>query len=142
MVRLRASKVKDVGRLLDPAPRIEELDLLLAEPVDIERAPRGEMLEVLRRLVRASQLPAAAADGAFRSRRCRLAHHCGPQGTRACCQSDRAWSCAGAFPDDAKHLRDDVAGTLDPHRVADVHVEARDLVGIVQGGVLHHHAAY
>jgi hypothetical protein len=30
---------EDVGRLLDPALLEEELDLLLAEPVDIEGAP-------------------------------------------------------------------------------------------------------
>src|SRR6516225_1407157 len=44
---------KDIGRFLDPALRKEELDLLLAKPVDVERAPRGEMLEVLHLLVRA-----------------------------------------------------------------------------------------
>ena len=41
----------------------------------------------------------------------------------------------------AENLRDDVAGTLDDHRVADAHVLARDLVLIVQRGVLHHDAA-
>ena len=43
--------------------------------------------------------------------------------------------------DDAEHLRNDVAGALDLHGVADAHVEPRDLVGIVQRGVLHHDAA-
>ena len=42
---------------------------------------------------------------------------------------------------DTEHLRDHVAGALDRHRVADAHVEPRDLVGIVQRRVLHHHAA-
>ncbi len=41
----------------------------------------------------------------------------------------------------AENLRDDVAGALHDHRVADAHVLARDLVLVVQGGVLHHDAA-
>ncbi len=46
------------------------------------------------------------------------------------------------FRDDAHDLRDHVAGALDHHRIADANVLARDLVLIVQGGVLHHHAAH
>ena len=42
---------------------------------------------------------------------------------------------------DLDHLRDHVAGALDRHRVADPHAEPLDLVLIVQGGVLHDHAA-
>ena len=42
---------------------------------------------------------------------------------------------------DLDHLRDDVAGALDRHRVADPHVEPLDLVLVVQRRVLHHHAA-
>ena len=41
----------------------------------------------------------------------------------------------------AENLRDDVAGALDDDGVADAHVLARDLVLVVQGGVLHHDAA-
>ena len=33
------------------------------------------------------------------------------------------------------HLRDDVAGALDAHAVADAHAEPRDLVAIVEGDV-------
>ena len=36
---------------------------------------------------------------------------------------------------DLENLRDDVAGALHHHRVADAHVLARDLVLVVQGGV-------
>ena len=43
--------------------------------------------------------------------------------------------------DDAHDLRDDVAGALDHHRIADAHILARDLVFVVQRGVLHHDAA-
>jgi hypothetical protein len=41
-------------------------------------------------------------------------------------------------PDD---LRDDVAGALDDHRIADPHVFAGDFVRVMQGGALHHHPA-
>ena len=40
-----------------------------------------------------------------------------------------------------EHLRDDVAGALDRHRVADPHVQPLDLVLVVQRRVRHHHAA-
>ena len=40
-----------------------------------------------------------------------------------------------------QHLRDDVARALNLNGVADAHIEAGDLVGIVQGRVLHYDAA-
>ena len=45
------------------------------------------------------------------------------------------------FQDHAQDLRDHIAGALDHHRVADPHIQTRDLVFIVQGGIAHHHAA-
>ena len=39
-------------------------------------------------------------------------------------------------------LRDHIAGALDDDGVADADVLAGDLVGVVQGGVAHHHAAH
>ena len=41
----------------------------------------------------------------------------------------------------AENLRNDVAGALDDDGIADAHVFPRDLVLVVQRGVLHHHAA-
>ena len=43
--------------------------------------------------------------------------------------------------EDAEDLRNDVAGALQFHRVADADVLAGDFVFVVQGGVLHEHAA-
>src|SRR5262249_28150810 len=51
---------ENIGRLPHPALLVEELDLLLAETVDIERAARHEMLEMLDRLMRPGELPTAA----------------------------------------------------------------------------------
>ncbi len=45
------------------------------------------------------------------------------------------------FQHHAQHLRDHVAGALDRHGVADAHVEFGDVVGVVERGVLHDHAA-
>ena len=41
---LRSSQREDVGRLVDPALLVEQLDLLLAQAVDVEGAARHEML--------------------------------------------------------------------------------------------------
>ena len=43
---------------------------------------------------------------------------------------------------DLDHLRDHVPRPLHHHRVANAHIEPRDLVGIVQGGVGHDHPAH
>src|SRR5262249_59918115 len=51
---------EDVGRLLDPALLEEQLDLLVAQALDVEGATRGEMLQVLDLLVGAGELAAAA----------------------------------------------------------------------------------
>ena len=45
------------------------------------------------------------------------------------------------FQHHAEHLRDDVTGALDRHRVADAHAQPVDLVGVVQRCVRHHHTA-
>ena len=71
-----------------------------------------------------------------------LADHVGVQRTRAFfgklirLAAARRLSC-----DHAENLRDDVAGTLDRHGIADANVEPLDLFLVVQGGVLHNHAA-
>ena len=59
---------EDVARLLDPALLEEQLDLLLAQPLDVERAARDEMLQVLDLLVRAGELAGAAGDARPRHR--------------------------------------------------------------------------
>ena len=45
------------------------------------------------------------------------------------------------LPDDAHHFRDHVAGAPDDDGIADTHVLALYLVGIVQGGIGHGHTA-
>src|SRR5262249_2692750 len=66
---------EDVGRLPHPFPFIEKLDLLLAQPLDVEGAAGYEMLEVLDGLKRAGEFAAAAGDRALLSGRCLFTHH-------------------------------------------------------------------
>ena len=140
--RIALLQREDVGRLHDAALVVEQLDLLLAQPLDVEGVARHEMLEALLGLGRADE-PAGAA-----------AHHVGAAGALV----DLAHGVAAAggadvghlvglgalrplVQDDAHHLRDDVAGAAHDHRVADADVLARDLVLVVQRGVGHDHAA-
>src|SRR4051812_27964628 len=51
---------EDVGRLLEPALLKEIIDLLFAEPVDVEGAARHEKLQVLGFLERTGDLAGAA----------------------------------------------------------------------------------
>ena len=72
-----------------------------------------------------------------------LAHHVGVQRARALFRKLIGLGAARALvEDDAEHLRNDVAGALDGHRVADADIEPLDLLFVVQGRVLHHDAAH
>src|SRR6185295_12841609 len=82
-LRIALFQREDVGRLLDPALLEEVIDLLLAESVDVERAARHEMLEVLGLLERAGEFARAAEAHALLAGRIDLAHHRRLQGARA-----------------------------------------------------------
>ena len=56
------AKGEDVGRRADEALPEEELDLLVAEPLDVEGVARCEVLQTLDRLRRADEMAGAAAD--------------------------------------------------------------------------------
>ena len=56
---------EDVGRLLDQPFSKKQLDLFLAQPLDIEGAARHEMPQVLGPLERAGELAGAAGDDAL-----------------------------------------------------------------------------
>src|SRR5215211_1488392 len=132
---------EDVGRLLDDVALEEKRDLLFAQAVDIEGAARYEVLKVLYFLERTRELAAATSNGAFVAGRSRVANHGGLQRAGADLREIVRLGTLGPFlRNDAEHLRDHIAGTLDHHRIAKAHIQPRDLVGIVQGGVLHHYA--
>ncbi len=111
----------------------EQLDLLVAEPLDVEGVARAEMLQPLDRL-RCADEPAGAAahDVRVAGLLVDLA-----QRRRAADRTDmREYVRLGAarplLLHDFEDLRDDIAGALNAHRVADAHVLARDLVLVVQ----------
>src|SRR6266567_3143524 len=144
---------ENVGRLLDPALLEEQRDLLLAQALDIECAPRDEMNEVLDPLIRAGELAAAAGARALRAGRGLLAHHVGVERARAFFRKTIGLGVLGPLVEDDVHdLGDDVAGTLDDNGIADANVaaiaqrlaaaaDALDVVLIVQRDVLNDDAA-
>jgi hypothetical protein len=128
---------------LDQTVVVEGLDVLLAKSLDVESVARHEMLEPLHALGGADQASGAAPDHILLAGDgIDLAHR-----MAAASRADgrKAESFRTLRPLSFNHpenLRDDVAGALDDHPVADAHVFSRDLILIVQRGVLHHDAAH
>ena len=144
---------EDVGRLLHPSLVEEELELLLAEAVDVEGAARDEQLQVLDLLVRTGELAGAAGARALLAGRGLLAHHVGMQRARAFLREMKFFGALRPLvDDDVDHLRNDVAGALDDDGIADPDVaplaqllalaaDALDVILVVQRDVLHDDAA-
>ena len=126
---------EDVGRRADQLLVVERLDLLLAQPLDVEGEPRHEMLQALLRLRRADEPAGAAAhDAAAVPRRSSASRTAWlPQTGQSRRETRRASRPSAACPATGPHdLRDDVAGALHDDGVADADVLARDLVLVVQ----------
>src|SRR5580692_252103 len=100
------------------------------------------MPEVLDRLKGTGELAGATGARALGAAGDDLAHHVGVQRARAYSRKlIRLGAARALVEDDAEHLRDDVAGALDGHGVADADIEPLDLFFVVQGRILHHDAA-
>ncbi len=97
----------------------EELDLLFAQPLDVERVARHEMPDALHGLCRADKPSRAAAH-----RLPFLAHRMAVAGRAAVGKDVRLRVRRTLLGHDVEDLRDDVAGALDQHRVADADVPA------------------
>src|SRR5262249_49348794 len=137
-LRIALLEHEDVGRLLYPALLKEQRDLLFPQPVDIERAAGNEMLQMLNFLRRTGELASAAGNHALLTSCRRVAHHGGVQRARAAAgKSVRLCRFRALLRYYAQHLRDDVAGALDRHAVADAPAKRLDPVGVVQRGVFH-----
>ena len=132
---------------------MEGIDLLVAEPLDVEGVPRGEVLELLDHLRRADQ-PAGAA--AHRVRPAGLgvdvAHRMAAAGRADVGEDEGRRILRPPREVDVDDLRDDVAGALHGDEVADAEVlavadrlavgaDALDVVLVVERGIGHHHAA-
>src|SRR5690349_20682832 len=144
---------EDVPGLLHPALLEEELDLLLAETINVESPARAEQFQVLDLLERAGELAGTARPRALFTCCRLLAHHVGVQRARAFLREmKRPGVLRPLIDDDIDHLRDHIAGALDHHGVADPDVapfpqhlalvaDALDVVLVMQRDVLHDDAA-
>src|SRR5216684_1943786 len=143
---------EDIGRLFHPSLLEKELDLLFAQPVDIEGAARGKQFQVLDPLVGTGELAGAAGAGALLAGCGLLAHDGSMKRARALCRESILLLPAGLISDHINNLRDDVAGALDDDGVADADIaalaqllavaaDALDVILIVQRDVLHDDAA-
>ena len=133
MPRLRSRQREDVGRPLDPAALEEQLDLLVAQAFDVEGEARGKMLQALHHLGAADEAAGAAAHHVLLAgARIDLAHRMAAAHRADLREYVGLRTRRPLLQHDAEHLRDDIAGALDAHGVADPHVLAGDLVLVVQ----------
>ena len=96
------------------------------------------MLEMLDGLIGAGEFTGAAGDCALVAGCGLIAHYFGAKRARAMFRKVVNFGAARAFvQNDAEHLRNDVAGALNFHTIADAYIEPRDFIGIVQGRVLY-----
>src|SRR5262249_20990823 len=114
---------EDVRRLLDPAASVKQFDLLLAEPLDVEAPPRGEMPEMLDPLIRAREFAGTAETHPLLARCVDLAHDLRLLRARARRRKPVCLRAAWFLRHDTEHLRDHVAGALNLDSVADAHIE-------------------
>ena len=97
------------------------------EAVDVHGAPAGEMQQPLAQLRRTHGVRAARHDLALGSVNRRLAH-------RAAIRHDECFAVRRTLVEDhVDDLWNDVAGSLDPHGIADTDAFAVDFVLVVQG---------
>ena len=138
----RAWQREDVGRRLDQPVVVEGFDVLLAQTLDVEGVARDEMLEALDPLRRADQPAGAAPDRILLAGiGIDLARGVAAAGRADVGKLESFRALRPLLLNHAENLRNDVAGALHDHRVADADVLARDLVLVMQRGVLHHDAA-
>ena len=133
----RGLEIEQIRRCAHPVAVHQLLDELVAEPLDVERAARGEMLDLLLALRRDRS-----------GRRCSARRPDRPRAPPAIRTPDSAVgsatgsrACDAALGQHPHHLRNDVAGAANHHRIADAHVLARQFIHVVQRRVAHRDAA-
>ena len=134
--QLFARQPEDIGWRRDQPGGGELFDAFAAQPFDIKGQPRHEMPQAFVALRRAGQPAGAArhhlagfAHGMAAAHRAGVGKNKG-QAARPCPRNH------------AQNLRDHISGALDPHPVADPHIEPGNLVGIVQRRIGDHDAAH
>ena len=133
---------EDVGRRGEQTLVENSLNDLLANALDVEGAARHEVAQALDPLGRADEAAGAAPDRIeLAGLLIELAHRMAATDRTDFGEDEGPGAFRPELRKDAQDLRDDVAGALDHHRVADADVLAGDLVLIVQRGIRHHHAS-
>ena len=128
------------GALIQPRS-LKAVSCFLLQAFDVEGAARHEVAQVGEFLERTGELAGAAPYDGLRAGRGGLLGDRRVQRARAVGREGIGLRALGPLlQHHADDLRDHVAGALQDHGVADPDVLARDLVGVVQGGVLDHHA--
>ena len=140
---LLGGEVVEIGHVFHEALRHELVDERLAEVIDRHRRAAREVEDAALHLRRALAVRAAHRrfePSGLPSSRTR-------ETTRVPHTGHFFGISNGSVPGgrdrglDGEHLRDDLAGLLDRHAIADAHVELADLVGVVERGARHGGAA-
>ncbi len=127
LLRPQGEKIR---RRAHPVAVHQLLDQLVAEPLDVERAARGEMLDLFLALRRAG--PSA---GAARHRLIGLAHHRRSAHRADAGQGHRLRSRHPALEQHSRHFRNHIPGAADDHGIAHPHVLASQFIHVVQGRI-------
>jgi len=135
-------ETEDVRRFFQKTLLMQRFNIRSTKTFNVESEARHEMAQPLHRLCGADEPASAAPVDVFLAG---LLVHFAHRVTAAdgAFVREGKWLCAARplLQNDAHDLRDHVAGALHHHGVADAHVLAFDLFLVVQGRILHHHAA-
>ena len=123
---VRRLQVVDRGHVRQQSRRHELVDELLAEPLDVHRAPAAEVPQGLAHDGRAGRVDAARRDLAL------LADDRVAADRAVRRHPERRRALRPLLEDHAHDLRDDVAALLDDDGVADAHVLAREVLVVVE----------
>ena len=134
--QLEQAEAVEVGQRTDDAAVDQLLDDLVAEAIDVHGPPLRKVKQRLLALRRADQAAAATVvDLALLAHRQRAAHRAGVR------HGERHGTRRTTVRQHADHLGDHIAGAAHNHRIANAHVLALDLAGVMQRGIGHRHAA-
>src|SRR5690606_2157773 len=132
-LRIAAREREDVGGCADQSLVMEKLDPLATESFDIEGKARDEVLQALLRLGRTDEAARAAADGLGLTAFLALVAHGMTAADRTGLRKLEGLGVDWPSVEHHAHdLRDDVAGPLNNHGIADANVLAPDFVLVVQ----------
>ena len=133
--QLRGLQFVEVGRVFDESLVDQPLDQFLAHAVDVHGALADEVLDGLHVLGRACGV--GAADGHLAGH----AHHRGAARRAVVGHAVGLFGAGAQIGERRHHLGDHVARPLDDHHVAFAEVLVEDDLLVVEGGLLHRHAA-